>query len=131
MFEFLIQHSSSALLVAVLVLAAAACATHYKPHPGAINIADSASYDTLLVAEAAIDAARTRNQTHPLPAEAKDVLNRVIQYYNVARDAWLTYRGAIASNVPTQMYFDQLTKNLSDLTEAIRLVHERLRMQAR
>ena len=41
MFEFLIQHSSSVLLVAVLVLAAAACATHYKPHPGAINIADS------------------------------------------------------------------------------------------
>ena len=125
MFEFLIQHSSSALLVAVLVLAAAACATHYKPHPGAINIADSAAYDTLLVAEAAIDAARTRNQTHPLPAEAKDVLNRVIQYYNVARDAWLTYRGALATNTPSDQYLQQLTRNLTDLTGALESLKRR------
>ena len=125
MFEFLIQHSSSALLVAVLVLAAAACATHYKPHPGAINIADSAAYDTLLVAEAAIDAARTRNQTHPLPAEAKDVLNRVIQYYNVARDAWLTYRGALATNTPSDQYLQQLTRDLTDLTGALESLKRR------
>ena len=125
MFEFLIQHSSSALLVAVLVLAAAACATHYKPHPGAINIADSAAYDTFLVAEAAIDAARTRNQTHPLPAEAKDVLNRVIQYYNVARDAWLTYRGALATNTPSDQYLQQLTRNLTDLTGALESLKRR------
>ena len=125
MFEFLIQHSSSVLLVAVLVLAAAACATHYKPHPGAINIADSAAYDTLLVAEAAIDAARTRNQTHPLPAEAKDVLNRVIQYYNVVRDAWLTYRGALATNTPSDQYLQQLTRNLTDLTGALESLKRR------
>ena len=125
MFEFLIQHLSSALLVALLVLAAAACATHYKPHPGAINIADSAAYDTLLVAEAAIDAARTRNQTEPLPAEAKDVLNRVIQYYNVARDAWLTYRGALATNTPSDQYLQQLTRNLTDLTGALESLKRR------
>jgi len=125
MFEFLIQHLSSALLVALLVLAAAACATHYKPHPGAINIADSAAYDTLLVAEAAIDAARTRNQTEPLPAEAKDVLNLVIQYYNVARDAWLTYRGALATNTPSDQYLQQLTRNLTDLTGALESLKRR------
>jgi len=80
MFEFLIQHSSSALLVAVLVLAAAACATHYKPHPGAINI---------------------------------------------ARDAWLTYRGALATNTPSDQYLQQLTRNLTDLTGALESLKRR------
>ena len=44
--------------------------------------------------------------------------------YNVARDSWLTYRGAVATNVPAQAYFTQLTQNLSDLTTAIRMFKE-------
>jgi hypothetical protein len=122
MIEFLLQHRLwlRALLLAPLVFPAAACAAHYAIHPGALNIADSAAYDTLLIAEGAIDQARIENQTRALPSEEKDALNTLIKSYNVARDSWLTYRGAIATNVPPDPYFEQLTKNLADLANAIR-----------
>ena len=119
MFDFLIQHQLWSLLLVVAVLSTAACAAHYKPHPGALNAADSAAYDTLLVAEAAIDQARAENQTRPLSAQAKEALNTLIDSYNVARTAWLTYRGAVATNIPSDLYFQQLTKNLADLTTAL------------
>ena len=38
MFEFLIQHQIGALLLVLAVLSTAACAAHYKPHPGALTI---------------------------------------------------------------------------------------------
>lgn len=44
--------------------------------------------------------------------------------YNVARESWLTYRGALATNVPADSYFNQLNKNLSALTTAIRTFRE-------
>jgi hypothetical protein len=119
------------LLLAPLVFPTAACTAHYVVHPGALNVADSAAYETLLVAEAAIDQARVENQTRTLPSAEKDALNTLIRSYNVARDSWLTYRGAVATNVQADPYFQQLTKNLTDLTNAIRAFHERLRVQAR
>src|SRR5262249_3933421 len=109
------------LLLAPLVFTTAACAARYTIHPGALNVADSAAYDTLLVAQAAIDQARTENQTRALPSAEKDALNTLIRSYNVARDSWLTYRGAIATNVPPDPYFQQLTRNLTDLADAIRV----------
>jgi hypothetical protein len=109
------------LLLAPLVFPTAACAARYQVHPGALNVADSAAYDTLLVAEAAIDQARVENQTRSLPSREKDALNTLIRSYNVARDSWLTYRGAIATNVPPDPYFAQLTKNLTDLVDSIRI----------
>ena len=109
------------LLLAPLVFPAAACAAHYTVHPGALNVTDSAAYDTLLIAQAAIDQARVEDQTRALPVAEKDALNTLIQSYNVAREAWLTYRGAIANNVPADEYFQQLSKNLVDLTDAIQM----------
>src|SRR5216684_2059196 len=50
---------------------------------------------------------RQSNQTSPLPADVKDTLNTVIQAYNVARDAWLTYRGAASINTPSDAYLQQ------------------------
>src|SRR5881397_2197031 len=85
MFEFFIQHQLSCLLLVVAVLFIGACAAHYKIHPGALNATDSAAYDTLLIAEAAIDQARAENQTHPLSAGAKDALNILVDSYNVSR----------------------------------------------
>ena len=83
------------------------------------------AYDTLLIAEAAIDQARAENQTHPLSAQAKDALNTLIDSYNVARTAWLTYRGAIATNTPSDQYFQLLTRNLTDLTHALEVLKRR------
>jgi type II secretory pathway pseudopilin PulG len=119
MFDFLMQHQLWSVLLVLAVLSTAACAAHYKVHPGALNAADSAAYDTLLVAEAAIDQARTENQSRPLPAQAKEALNTLVDSYNVARTAWLAYRGAIATNTPSDEYFRQLTRNLTDLTQAL------------
>jgi len=112
------------LLLMPLVLSTAACAAQYKIHPGALNATDSAAYDTLLIAEAAIDEARSENQTRPLPTDTQDALNTLIQAYTVARESWLIYRGALANNVPPNDYIRQLAQNLSDLTNAIRALKE-------
>jgi hypothetical protein len=107
------------LLLIPIALAASACAVHYTIHPGALNVADSAAYDALLVAQAAIDEAKTHN-----PGIPNDTLNTVIRYYNVARESWLTYRGALASNLPIDAYSEQLNKDLADLFTAIRQLKE-------
>ena len=125
MFEFLFQHQLWSVLLVLAVLSTAACTAHYTPHPGALNVTDSAAYDALLVAEAAIEQARTENQTRPLSAEAKAALNAVIDSYNIARTAWLMYRGAIATNTSSHQYFQQLTQNLTGLTNALRDLNRR------
>jgi hypothetical protein len=107
------------LLVVPLVLSTMGCAARYIVHPGALNSTDSAAYDTLLIAEAAIDQARAQNQTRPLPTEAKDALKTLITSYNVARESWLTYREAIATNASSDQHFRQLTQDMVDLTNAI------------
>ena len=96
-----------------------------------MNATDSAAYDTLLIAQATIDQARTASETGRLPLGAAGALKTLIGSYNVARESWLTYRNAVTTKLPTDAYLDQLTRDLSDLTEAIRKLHEQLRMQAR
>jgi hypothetical protein len=108
------------VLMLPLAFSTPACAAHYTIHPGALNTADSAAYDTLLVAETTIDQARQGYQDGTIPVGTKDALNTLIQSYNVARESWLTYRGALSTNTPSDLYFQQLTKNLTDLTTAIR-----------
>jgi len=108
------------VLILPLLFSASACAAHYSLHPGALNKTDSAAYDAVLIAETTIDQARLDDKAGRLPADAKDALDALIRSYNVARASWLTYRGALATNVASQIYFDQLTNNLSDLTNAIR-----------
>ncbi|PYS02585.1 MAG: hypothetical protein DMG12_13695 [Acidobacteria bacterium] len=107
-----------------LLMAAPACAAHYTIHPGSLNKTDSAGYDALLVAQAMIDEARTHTETAPLPGGAKDALNTLIQSYNVARDSWLTYRGAVATHTPADIYVGRLSQNLSDLSNAIHAFKE-------
>ena len=122
MIEIILRHEY--WIAVALLLLAAACTAHYKLHPGALNTTDSTAYDTLLIAEAAIDQALEENQTRPFSAEAKETLNRLIQSYNVAREAWLTYRGAVETNVSSDQYFQQLNSNLSDLANAIEALKE-------
>ena len=95
--------------------------------PVALNKTDSAAYDTLLIAETTIDQARLDYQAGQLPAGAKPALSALIRSYNVARAAWLTYRGALATNVSSPEYFDQLTNNLTELSAAIRGFEEAMK----
>jgi len=107
------------VLIVPVLLAMPACAA-YTVHPNALNATDSAAYDTLLVAESIIDQARS-DQLSPGGREA---LATLIHSYNVARESWLTYRGAVSTNVPPDQYVQQLTKNLTDLTNAITAIKE-------
>jgi hypothetical protein len=123
MFDFVTQHAfGAALLLAALLILASGCAARYTVHPGALNKTDSAAYDALLIAETAIDQAKLANRGEP-----KELLNRLIQTYNVARESWLTYRGVLTTSVPPQAYLDRLNQSLTDLMAAIRALEEATR----
>jgi hypothetical protein len=123
MFEFLNQHQAAVALLLALLLAAG-CAARYTVHPGALNKTDSAAYDALLIAETTIEEAK-RLSVDPKNGgqdvkNASPALAALIKSYNIARESWLTWRGAISSNVAPQEYLDRLNQNLSDLTNASR-----------
>jgi hypothetical protein len=124
LYAYLLRRFALVILTIPLLFLVSACATHYITHPGALNKTDSVAYDALLIAETTIDQARLELQAGKLPAEAKGALQELIRVYNVAREAWLTYRGALATNAESSVYFDRLTQNLSDLTNAIRKFEE-------
>jgi hypothetical protein len=107
------------LVIVPLALATQACAMRYTVHPGALNKTDSAVYDTLLVAQTTIDQARLDFESGQLPETAKPALAALVQSYNVARDSWLIYRGAISSNTPADVYLSRLNQNLTDLAISI------------
>jgi hypothetical protein len=92
-----------------LVLSTTACGAGYRIHPGAVNATDSAAYDSLLIAEAAIKQAEVDD-----PGD-KDRINNLVRLYNVARESWLTYRSAITAD-----NFQQLNQNVTDLMNAVR-----------
>src|SRR5690349_19179495 len=104
------------ILVLPLLFSTTACAAHYQMHPGSLNPTDSAAYDALLIAETAIDQARTALQGGSLPETIRPALNTLIRSYNVARESWLTYRGALGTDIQSEPYLDQLNQNLADLT---------------
>jgi len=112
------------LFIIPALFAATACAGHYSVRPGALNRTESAAYDTLLIAETVIDQAKADDDAGRLPSGTNRVLGTLIQSYNIAREAWLTYRSAVAAKAPSELYFNQLTKNIADLTNAIRMFEE-------
>ena len=120
------------MLVIPLLLVTPACAgMHFAlplGHPGALNQIDSAAYDTLLIAESTIDQARLDFQSGQLPPGVKpgalEALDALVRSYNIARDSWLTYRGAISTNTPADMYLAKLNQNLTDLAGAIKSFRE-------
>lgn len=116
-----LRFGGTAFIVLVIL---AACVAHYAVHPLAVSAADSAAYDVLLVAETAIDQARLDLKAGQLPDNAREPLNTLITAYNLTRDTWLTYRGAVTTDVPAQNYLDQLNKNVSALASAIRALKE-------
>jgi hypothetical protein len=96
------------LLLVPLVFSTTACGAQYRIHPGAVNATDSAAYDSLLIAEAAIKQAQADD-----PGD-KDRINNLVRLYNVARESWLTYRSAI-----TPDNLQQLNQNATDLMNAV------------
>jgi hypothetical protein len=103
------------LKLAAVLLIASACVPQYTVHPGAINKADSAAYDALLIAQAAIDQSRSALEAGELPASLRATLNAVVASYNIARESWLAFRGS-----PDTYPLTTLNKNITDLMNAIR-----------
>ena len=112
------------ILIVPFLLVTPACAMHSQLHPGALSTIDSAAYDTLLIAQAAIDQARLDFQSGRLPARAKPALDELASSYNLARTSWLTYRDAISTNASADEYLTHLNQNLIDLASAIRALRE-------
>jgi hypothetical protein len=123
MYPFILQHEFGIAVVLVVLVLASGCAARLTVHPGAFNRVDSAAYDSLLIAEAAIDQAKIAYAAGQLPG-GRQGLDALIASYGVAREAWLTYRGALGTNVSPQAYLDKLNSNLADLVNAIRVFEE-------
>ena len=61
-----------------------------------------------------------RSSAHPISSRlasrpCRRSAEQLIEAYNIARESWLIYRGA-----PSAIYMDQVTRNVSDLTRAVR-----------
>ena len=54
----------------------------------------------------------------------KPALNDLIDTYNIAREAWFTYRNAISTETPSDIYLQRLTQDVLDLNNAIRRFQE-------
>ena len=104
----MIKTSRLTIAPVLLLLLLTGCAMNQAvSHPGAINPFDSNTYDALVTAQGAIDAAR------PLAVNAtqKAILNKVIASYNEAKSAYLLYHSAVASGgkVDTSTLSSQIT----------------------
>jgi hypothetical protein len=69
-------------------------------HIGAINQADSDTYDTLIVVEASIDAAKA-NPAILANGTAVSALNKAIADYNIAYAGYLAYHAGDSSDLTT------------------------------
>jgi hypothetical protein len=112
------------LAIPILLSTSACAANNYVVHPGSLNQADSVGYDSLLIAQAAIDNARAAYEVGHLPDSTKPAFNALVRSYNLAHQAWLTYRGAIQTNQPADAYFNELNQNLLNLSNALRAFEE-------
>jgi len=110
-----------------LVLALAAgmgCAkkTVTAPLPGAINSFDQTSYQTLMDAQAAINAVKADAASGKvtLTATQKSVLNQAISDYDLAQASWSAYHsGATADTAGLTSAINQIVADIAALASKI------------
>jgi hypothetical protein len=109
-----------AMLVAVLLIAG--CAAQHPIHPGAANQFDSTSYDTLLVAHSVIESTKADLAANKFPdalaAKVKQSLNVLIQAYDVADTAYLSYHASAIAGKATPADQTALQTKLNDVGNA-------------
>ena len=92
-------------LVTALAIAMVGCASaKYTVHPGAINLFDSQTYDTLLVTHTVIESAKADLASGKFPSTVasgvKLAVDNLVTAYNVADTAYQAYHiAASAGNV--------------------------------
>ena len=105
-----------------LVLMAGCAKKVTAPLPGAINSFDSLSYQTLMDAQAAINAVKddiAANKFTPTPTQ-KTVLNQAIGGYHIAQAAWQAYHsGATSDTAGLTSAINQLVADVAALATQI------------
>jgi hypothetical protein len=113
------------LLLTLTLAAGLGCAaktTVTAPIPGAINSFDSVSYQTLMDAQAAINAVKADVAAGKvtLTATQKTVLNQAIQDYDLAQAAWQAYHAGSTSNtVALTSAINQIVADIAALATQI------------
>lgn len=89
-------------IILTFALVSALCFAGCKPVksiPGAINSFDGASYESLMVAQAALNTLKQDAPSiEPTVPQFKPVLNQAIQDYNIAEQAWQQYHAGKGSS---------------------------------
>lgn len=110
------------MAVALLGLTLTGCAA--RPiHPGAVNVADSVAYDSLLTTKAVIDQTKADLTANAFPANEvptiKAALNGLITAYNDLDTALTAYHNAFSAGTATQAQADAVTNSSSAIKTAI------------
>lgn len=107
------------ILMAFLVVPVSAC-HNYKIHPGAVNSFDSEYYDTLLIAQAVIQAGHDAYIKGQLSPTGINLLVSLEKAYNSARAVYLTWHDmSVAGNSQASSIQPVLQADLQSVTDAI------------
>lgn len=91
-------------------------------HPGAANPFDSTSYDTLIVTHSVIESTKADLAANKFSAtlapKVKDALNYLIQAYDVADTAYLSYHAAAIAGTATAADQAALQAKISNVSSA-------------
>jgi hypothetical protein len=92
-------------------------------HPGAVNVADSVAYDSLLTTKAVIDATKADLAANAFPAQdvptIKAALNKLIDAYNLLDTSLTAYHNAFSVGTATQAQADAVTNASSGVKTAV------------
>jgi hypothetical protein len=110
------------LAVAALGLALAGCAA--RPiHPGAVNVADSVAYDSLVTTKAVIDQTKADLAANAFPAKdvptIKKALNDLIGAYNTLDTSLTIYHNSFSAGTATQAQADAVTNASAAIKGAV------------
>jgi hypothetical protein len=97
------------------LLAFSGCAAKAAVHPGALNAADSQAYDTLIIAQAALNESKAQFAAIP---EAKQPLNDAIAAYDTAEASYKVYHSTGSGDISS------LNAQLGELVKAIAAIQK-------
>lgn len=105
--------------ITVLTLLLVMVSCHKNVHPGAVSVVDSNAYDTLLIAQAALDEGRTTIAANPSPSYTT-AFNKAVAVYNQAEADWQLYHSTQDPQLATKLAaeINQVVTTLADMRKA-------------
>jgi len=104
---------------AAIALLALVIGCHKNIHPGAVSTVDSNAYDTLLIAQAALDEGRVTIAANPLPTYTA-AFNKAVAIYNQAEADWQLYHSTKDPQLATKLAAEvnQVVTTIADMRKA-------------